>query len=185
MILTLEVTGPQASPLGAARRKVFGVEGGSIGRLPDNDWVLADSDVSRPACDHSLPRRRVLHRGYESEWRVRQLGRRTHRSRSPPSDCIGRSDPHPPVTEIEAQVSTESMPGFDSGSPGDNPFLSIEASFPQSSLSPVPADRCRGLGCARTGPRRRKALPARGLPEALHSGRTTPRPWSHPNRNLN
>jgi type VI secretion system protein ImpI len=46
MILTLDVTGPQAAKLGPAHRKVFGVNGGTIGRLPDNDWVLPDPYVS-------------------------------------------------------------------------------------------------------------------------------------------
>jgi type VI secretion system FHA domain protein len=46
MSLTLEVAGPQARNLGAARRKVFNSAGGSIGRLADNDWVLPDQYVS-------------------------------------------------------------------------------------------------------------------------------------------
>jgi type VI secretion system FHA domain protein len=46
MILTLDVSGPHAGKLGAARRKEFGVNGGTIGRLPDNDWVLPDPYVS-------------------------------------------------------------------------------------------------------------------------------------------
>ncbi len=46
MILTLEITGPHARDLGPAHRKVFGVDGGTIGRLPDNDWVLPDRYVS-------------------------------------------------------------------------------------------------------------------------------------------
>jgi type VI secretion system FHA domain protein len=46
MILTLEVTGPQSDALGHARRKVFGIEGGTIGRLPDNTWVLSEPYVS-------------------------------------------------------------------------------------------------------------------------------------------
>jgi type VI secretion system protein ImpI len=46
MILTLEVTGPQAERLGAASRKVFRDAGGSIGRLPRNDWSLPDPYVS-------------------------------------------------------------------------------------------------------------------------------------------
>src|SRR4051812_26512266 len=46
MILTLEVTGNQAERLGSERRKVFHAMGGTIGRLPDNDWVLADPYVS-------------------------------------------------------------------------------------------------------------------------------------------
>jgi type VI secretion system protein ImpI len=45
MILTLEVTGPQARHIGAAT-KVFEAAGGTIGRLPDNHWVLPDPHVS-------------------------------------------------------------------------------------------------------------------------------------------
>lgn len=46
MTLTLEITGPDAAKLGAARRKVFQAAGGTIGRLPDNSWVLQDPYVS-------------------------------------------------------------------------------------------------------------------------------------------
>jgi type VI secretion system FHA domain protein len=46
MILTLEVIGEQAEDLGAASRKVFNGIGGTIGRLPDNDWVFPDPYVS-------------------------------------------------------------------------------------------------------------------------------------------
>lgn len=46
MVLTLEVIGEQAGNLGGASRKVFNSIGGTIGRLPDNDWVFADPYVS-------------------------------------------------------------------------------------------------------------------------------------------
>lgn len=46
MVLTLEVIGEQAGNLGAGGRKVFNSIGGTIGRLPDNDWVFADPYVS-------------------------------------------------------------------------------------------------------------------------------------------
>lgn len=46
MILLLEVTGPEAEKLGAAQRKEFHASGGSVGRLPDNSWVLPDPYVS-------------------------------------------------------------------------------------------------------------------------------------------
>ena len=46
MLLTLEVTGPQAATLGAASRKVFNASGGTIGRLADNSWALPDPYVS-------------------------------------------------------------------------------------------------------------------------------------------
>jgi type VI secretion system FHA domain protein len=46
MILTLEVTGEHADEFGAAGRKVFEGMGGTIGRLPDNDWVFPDPYIS-------------------------------------------------------------------------------------------------------------------------------------------
>jgi type VI secretion system protein ImpI len=46
MILTLEVTGAQAQGMGAGHRKAFKAIGGTIGRLPDNDWVFTDPYVS-------------------------------------------------------------------------------------------------------------------------------------------
>lgn len=46
MILTLEVMGEQAEDLGSASHKVFDSIGGTIGRLPDNDWVFPDPYVS-------------------------------------------------------------------------------------------------------------------------------------------
>jgi type VI secretion system FHA domain protein len=46
MILTLQVVGARAQDLGAASRKVFKAIGGTIGRLPDNDWVFPDPYVS-------------------------------------------------------------------------------------------------------------------------------------------
>ncbi|HEY4368478.1 MAG TPA: type VI secretion system-associated FHA domain protein TagH [Steroidobacteraceae bacterium] len=46
MILTLEVIGEHATDLGAGSRKVFNAIGGTIGRLPDNDWVFPDPYIS-------------------------------------------------------------------------------------------------------------------------------------------
>jgi predicted component of type VI protein secretion system len=46
MILTLEVMGAQAQDMGASHRKVFNAIGGTVGRLPDNDWVFTDPYVS-------------------------------------------------------------------------------------------------------------------------------------------
>ena len=46
MILTLQVVGARARDLGTANRKVFNGLGGTIGRLPDNDWVFPDPYVS-------------------------------------------------------------------------------------------------------------------------------------------
>lgn len=47
MNLTLEVISQNGQSLGAARRKVFGPEGGRIGRAPDCDWILANPYISR------------------------------------------------------------------------------------------------------------------------------------------
>jgi type VI secretion system protein ImpI len=47
MYLTFEVISANAASLGAARRKVFTVDGGRIGRAPDNDMVLAGVGVHR------------------------------------------------------------------------------------------------------------------------------------------
>jgi type VI secretion system FHA domain protein len=151
MILTLEVTGPQASSLGAARRKVFGVEGGSIGRLPDNDWVLADSYVSG---------RHAIIRFIDGAFYIEDTSRNGVFVNSP-DERIVRGRPHRIASgdrilidpyEIEAQITGESKAATGSPAALDNPFLSIEESFPQSSVSPVPADPLQGLGLSSAGP---------------------------------
>jgi type VI secretion system FHA domain protein len=45
--LILEIVSPNGQILGAARRKVFGPQGGRIGRSPDCDWVIANPYISR------------------------------------------------------------------------------------------------------------------------------------------
>ncbi len=45
MPLTLEGIGAKAARMGGAVRKTF-TAGGTIGRLPDNDWVLPDQHIS-------------------------------------------------------------------------------------------------------------------------------------------
>lgn len=47
MYLTLEVVSANAAALGGARRKVFTVDGGRIGRAPEMDMVLAGAGVHR------------------------------------------------------------------------------------------------------------------------------------------
>jgi type VI secretion system FHA domain protein len=44
MPLTLRIISPQKELLGAESTKVFSVHGGTIGRAPDNDWVLPDPE---------------------------------------------------------------------------------------------------------------------------------------------
>jgi type VI secretion system protein len=48
--LTLRVTSFQSQALGAQSAKTFGAEGGSIGRRPDNDWVLPDPERFISGC---------------------------------------------------------------------------------------------------------------------------------------
>jgi len=53
MAIKLRVISDQYRELGEDRARVFGVNGGSIGRAPDNDWVLPDQKrlVSGHHCD--------------------------------------------------------------------------------------------------------------------------------------
>jgi type VI secretion system FHA domain protein len=53
MAIKLRVISDQYRDLGDRRSRVFGVNGGSIGRAPDNDWVLPDQKrlVSGHHCD--------------------------------------------------------------------------------------------------------------------------------------
>ena len=43
MAIKLRVISDQHRELGELRTRVFGVNGGSIGRAPDNDWILPDT----------------------------------------------------------------------------------------------------------------------------------------------
>lgn len=47
MNLVLEIVSPSSAPSGIDLRKVFGVQGGRIGRAPECDWVLASPYISR------------------------------------------------------------------------------------------------------------------------------------------
>lgn len=47
MDLILEIVSPNGQSLGRARRKVFGPEGGRIGRSPECEWVLTNPYISR------------------------------------------------------------------------------------------------------------------------------------------
>jgi type VI secretion system FHA domain protein len=46
ILLTLEVTGPEAERLGSERHRVFGARSATIGRTDDNDWILPHALVS-------------------------------------------------------------------------------------------------------------------------------------------
>jgi type VI secretion system FHA domain protein len=144
MILTLEVMGPQASALGPARRKVFGVEGGSIGRLADNDWVLEDPYVSG---------RHAIIRFIDGAFCIEDTSRNGVFVNSP-DERIVRGRPHPINSgdrilidpyEIEAQVTADERPPVSGRSSLDN-LLAPEEPFPSSSFASVPADPLDALG---------------------------------------
>jgi type VI secretion system FHA domain protein len=148
MILTLEVTGPQAQALGSGRRKVFGTEGGTIGRLPDNDWVLADPYVSgRHAiirfvdgvfCIEDNSRNGIFVNGSSD----RLVRGHAHAIKSGDRILI---DPY----EIDVQVDAQPGDFAVGGSAADDPFvfpIAEESEFPSPALSPLPSDPIRGLG---------------------------------------
>jgi len=143
MNLTLEVLGPQASALGAARRKVFGVEGGTIGRLPDNDWVLADPYVSG---------RHAIIRFLDGKFYIEDTSRNGVFINSP-DERIVRGRPHElhpgdriliDPYEIEVQITEDVRPAAASRGPLDS-FLSPAGSFPEP-LGAIPADPLDALG---------------------------------------
>ena len=45
MYLTLEITGQDAGRFGPQRLHTFGIEGGRIGRAPENEWVIPDQYI--------------------------------------------------------------------------------------------------------------------------------------------
>ena len=150
MNLTLEVTGPQASSL-PARRKVFGPEGGSIGRLPDNDWVLADPYVSGR---HAIIR--FMDGGFYIEDTSRNgvfvnsteeriVRGRPHLLKSGDRILI---DPY----EIEARISQDSSVAGGGPLPSAGSFEPIDSIFENAAISPVSPDPIKGLGLSNDKP---------------------------------
>jgi type VI secretion system protein ImpI len=45
MFLILEIQNPEAAKFGAQRSHVFGIQGGTIGRAPGNEWVIPDKHI--------------------------------------------------------------------------------------------------------------------------------------------
>jgi len=146
MILTLEVSGPQANALGSGRRKVFGIDGGTIGRLPDNDWVLADPYVSG---------RHAIIRFADGAFHIEDTSRNGIFVNAS-SDRLVRGQPYAIKSgdrilidpyEIDVRVDAQSdVPG--SRSAVDNPFISDmaqDAGFSASNVSPLPSDPISGL----------------------------------------
>ena len=85
MILTLEVSGEHAEDFGSAGRKVFEGMGGTIGRLPDNDWVFPDPYISG---------RHALIRYLSGKYFVEDISTNGVFINSP-SNRLPRAQPHP------------------------------------------------------------------------------------------
>ena len=89
MAIKLRVISDHYRELGEQRARVFGVNGGTIGRAPDNDWVLPDMKrfVSGHHCD-------IEYRGGDYWLRDRSTngvflnGKRVRRHRLQPGDVI-------------------------------------------------------------------------------------------------
>jgi predicted component of type VI protein secretion system len=46
MVLILALAGDRTTHVGVENRKIFRAKGGTIGRAPDNNWILADRYIS-------------------------------------------------------------------------------------------------------------------------------------------
>jgi type VI secretion system FHA domain protein len=118
MILTLEVTGEHAEAFGSAGRKVFEGMGGTIGRLPDNDWVFPDPYISG---------RHALIRYLSGKFFVEDISTNGVFINSP-SNRLPRAQPHPLesgdvlyIDAYEIRVSIE----VDSNAEANDPFAML------------------------------------------------------------
>lgn len=135
MILTLEILGEQAEALGASSRKIFRSMGGTIGRLPDNDWVFPDPYVSG---------RHALIRYLNGEYYIEDTSTNGVAINSP-ENRISRTEPHPLrhgdvlyVDAYEIGVSIEQAVVRD-----EDPFIRLwhdATHAPTPALAPVGED---------------------------------------------
>ena len=134
MILTLEVVGEQAEDFGASGRKVFHAVGGTIGRLPDNDWVFPDPYVSG---------RHALIRYLGGKFFVEDTSTNGVFINSP-DNRLSKAQPHPlkhgDLLYIDAYritVSIESESGADAGT--DTLSILKSKMTPKPASAPPPA----------------------------------------------
>jgi type VI secretion system FHA domain protein len=175
MILTLDVTGAHAGKLGPAHRKVFGVNGGTIGRLPDNDWVLPDPYVSshhaRIRCQgdtfyiEDTSTNGVFINSHDN----RLTRGRPHAIQS--GDCIF-IEPY----EIRASISSpyqQAEDPFGLSRPAAASAVlprAVQAPFPESSLDPIPGGDVDPLSLLDLDP---VAAPAPDVPRAADLARSS------------
>jgi type VI secretion system FHA domain protein len=137
MILTLDVRGPEAAKLGAANQKVFHAVGGTIGRLPDNQWVLPDPHVSGR---HAV----VLYASgvfYVEDTSTNGV------CINSPDNRLARGQPYALTSgdrifiepfEIDASITSAAL--HDAGTPFDDPFEGTLPELPSSGSDPFAAD---------------------------------------------
>ena len=127
MILTLEVTGEHAESFGSAGRKVFEGMGGTIGRLPDNDWVFPDPYISG---------RHALIRYLSGKFFVEDISTNGVFINSP-SNRLPRAQPHPLesgdvlyIDAYEIRVSIEA----DAEAEANDPFAILSRNRPSPAI---------------------------------------------------
>ncbi|MGH9349145.1 MAG: type VI secretion system-associated FHA domain protein, partial [Vicinamibacterales bacterium] len=153
MILTLEVTGPEAGKLGTGSRKVFNAAGGTIGRLQDNSWVLPDQYVSG---------RHALIRYVNGIFYIEDTSRTNGVFINSPENRLARGEPY--ALQAGDRIIIEPYEILTSISAGDeekarSPLLDVFGAPPVA----IPADA--GDPFAPIQPLPPKAVPGRGAPD--------------------
>ncbi len=147
MYLTLEVVSPQAASLGPRRRQIVGAQGLTIGRAPENDWVIPDPYVSK---QHA---RIVCSQG---RFFVEGLGRNPI--------ALGRADNAIPTSQLQPldngdrlfidqyEILVAALPGDPPGlgTPGEDGLLPQEAPRPWKRWHRVCYAGSRRFGVAAT-----------------------------------
>lgn len=132
MILTLEVMGDQAAALGAGSRKVFHSIGGTIGRLPDNDWVFPDPYVSG---------RHALIRYLNGKFFVEDTSTNGVFINSP-NNRLSKTQAHPlrsgDVLYIDAYQIRVAIETGDAKAAGEDPLARLRDRLPPRAPSPPP-----------------------------------------------
>jgi type VI secretion system FHA domain protein len=161
MILTLEVIGEQAQDLGAAGRKVFNAIGGTIGRLPDNDWVFPDPYVSG---------RHALIRYLNGKYFIEDTSTNGVFVNTP-DNRISRTDAHQlydgDVVYIDAYQIKVTIARDPEAAQRDDPFAQLHARHKAGVTREIPPPAAPAAGEDRTEQMAKR--PARGGGEPDHS----------------
>jgi type VI secretion system FHA domain protein len=153
MILTLEITGPREGTPQTESRKVFRGTGGTIGRLPDNDWVLPDPYVSSR---HARIRyaNGVFHIEDTSTNGVFVNTPENRLTRGQPYALKSGDRIFIEPYEIQASIDAESSPAIDDPFALQDPFDRATPPPPVSSAPPVISADLLGSGSDEVDPLR-------------------------------